>query len=90
MDKHTFFFTPLCPQCPPFMEELKRLNIEVNMIDITESIVNLKQFIKLRDKHEAFNTIKENGFVGIPLLITTKNQFIFSIEELKLMAESDI
>lgn len=82
MNKHIFYYTPLCPECPPFLEELKKQNIEFEAINITENISNLKQFIRLRDEKLAFDSVKKWGFVGIPLLVTKDEQYIFDINDL--------
>ncbi|NEN76114.1 hypothetical protein F9B74_07235 [Pelistega sp. NLN82] len=62
------FFTEKCPDTAPFVAQLKTLNISYTPVDILENTGTLKQFLKLRDKHPAFNTTKANEKIGIPAL----------------------
>lgn len=56
-------------------------------IDITESMRNLKIYLKLRDTRPEFDKIKEKGMVGIPLvMIGNGEKLIFekpALDELK-------
>lgn len=79
---HTFYYTPTCPECPPFMEELNKQGIQYEAVNITENIQNLKKFIRLRDDRKEFDRLKQWGFVGVPLLHTSDDQFIFDINDL--------
>ena len=60
----------MCPQCSVFKYNLERNNIEYEFKDITENLDSLKEFMKLRDKDVTFNYAKENGYLGIPAIIT--------------------
>ena len=60
----------MCPDCIEFKYNLDRNKIEYENIDITQNLKGLKEFLRLRDKDEAFNAAKEKGYIGIPLLIT--------------------
>ena len=44
-------------------------NIEFDYIDITESMKNLKAFLKLRDKHDEFEFVRRRNGVGVPALV---------------------
>ena len=55
-----------CPDCPPMMELLETAKFEYDLIDITDSMKNLKYYLKLRDECEFFKKKKEEGLVGIP------------------------
>lgn len=79
---HTLFYTPLCPECPPFLAELEKQGIQFESVDVTESIANLKRFLRLRDDSPAFDEVKKWGFVGVPVLVTADNHFIFDINDL--------
>ncbi len=43
---------------------------------MTESIKNLKEYLKLRDFREEFTSIKENNKLGVPMLLY-KNEIYF-------------
>lgn len=70
-------------------EYLSKNNIKYNYIDITESMGNLKIFLKFRDNEPFFEDAKKNGKVGIPtIMINRAEEFIngdedFHIERLK-------
>ncbi|MBF0779731.1 MULTISPECIES: glutaredoxin domain-containing protein [unclassified Granulicatella] len=82
MSKHTLFYTPKCPDCPPFIEELDKQGIEYEKVDILENPAHLKQFLRLRDNRPEFDEIKKWGFIGIPLFLTKDNKYIFDINDL--------
>lgn len=69
MKKITVFASPLCPDCPPFIDYLNKNHINYDYIDITESMGNLKIFLKFRDENPFFDEVKSNGYVGIPVVM---------------------
>lgn len=77
------FFSNKCPDTTAFVEELTRLGFQYEEINITDNMANLKMFLKLRDNREEFTKIKENGWIGIPVLMTVEEQLIFESEQLK-------
>jgi len=74
----TLFVSSLCPDCPPAIEEIKNRDLNVEIIDITESMANLKKFLKERDFSEAFDEIVENNKVGVPVLKRDDEYFFFN------------
>lgn len=82
MEKHILYYTPLCADTPAFRQALDSVGIAYEAIDITESIANLKQFIRLRDDNPAFDDAKRWGFVGVPVLVTKQKQFFFDVNEI--------
>ncbi|MBS4750479.1 glutaredoxin [Carnobacteriaceae bacterium zg-ZUI78] len=79
---HVLYYSSLCPDTPPFVEALKERNISYEAVDITESMKNLKRFLQLRDERAEFNERKKWGFVGVPVLVTENNQFIFDFNDI--------
>lgn len=75
MKKLILFSSSKCPDCPPIIERLNEENIEFENIDITESMANLKKFLKVRDNNSYFDTIKENNKVGVPTLMDEDGNF---------------
>lgn len=57
------------PGCPEVKEVLLRENIKFEYIEITDSMKNLKEFLKIRDKDDAFKIVKRVHSVGIPMLL---------------------
>ncbi len=63
------------------MKEFLSLNdIEFEYIDITDSMRNLKSFLKLRDNHEEFDFVRNRSGVGIPALVVD-GKIILNITE---------
>lgn len=70
----------LWPGCKPAKEFLLQNNIDFKYIEITEDIMHLKEFLKLRDFNSSFDIVKRNSNVGIPALVVddTKVYFYFN------------
>jgi glutaredoxin-related protein len=68
-------------------EFLSSNGIEYSYIDITESMRDLKIYLKLRDTRSEFDDIKEKGRVGIPfIMINNGEKLIFeqpNLDELR-------
>lgn len=73
-------------------EFLSNNGIEYDYIDITDSMRNLKIYLKLRDTRTEFDEIKKLGRVGIPfIMLGNGEKLIFDepdTEELRLAMES--
>lgn len=82
MTKHTFYYSDKCPECAPFEAELKRQGLDYESVNITDSMSNLKRFLKLRDTHPIFEERRQWGVVGVPLLVTQDNKYIFELIDL--------
>ena len=64
-------------------EFLSNNGVSFDYIDITESMRNLKIYLKLRDTRPEFDEIKKVGRVGIPfIMINNGEKFIFEQPEL--------
>lgn len=81
-EQHTLYYTPLCPECPPFIAKLEKQGIAFEKVDITENIQNLKRFIRLRDERREFDEQKKFGFIGVPAFHTSNDKFIFDLNDL--------
>lgn len=73
----TLFISSLCPDCPPAIAEVKDKNLDCEIVDITESMTNLKRFLKERDLSEDFDEIVEKGNVGVPALMRDDKFYFF-------------
>ncbi|MDO4710933.1 MAG: glutaredoxin domain-containing protein [Peptostreptococcaceae bacterium] len=83
MSKPILYGTPLCPDCPPMVEYLDSKGFGYEYVDITASIADLKAFLKLRDSRKEFDPMRENGSIGIPVLVMDgKVYFSEEIQEL--------
>ncbi|XJS10036.1 glutaredoxin domain-containing protein [Aerococcaceae bacterium WGS1372] len=80
------FYSSVCPDTKAFVEELERLDIPYESINITESMKNLKAFLKHRDFQKEFDEKKDNNQVGVPVLLVHndhESRYIFDLSELK-------
>lgn len=70
-------------------EFLSNENIEFLYLDITDNMLNLKNFLKYRDNSPEFDEIKKAGRVGLPCVVINNGEEIvfdktlLNIEELK-------
>ncbi|MDG4953095.1 hypothetical protein NYR85_07755 [Actinobacillus equuli subsp. equuli] len=67
--KPILYFSHWCSDTEPFATELERFGIDYEPCDITKCSANFKPFLRLRDRHAAFDHAKENGYIGIPALV---------------------
>ena len=51
-------------------------------MDITASMRNLKEFLRLRDNEAVFTPRKEQGMVGVPCLVDG-GDYIFEVSDLE-------
>ncbi len=83
MNKAILFYSALCPDTKPFIAELERLNIDYQPVNIFESMANFKQFLRLRDTDKAFDSVKELGNIGIPVLVIDNELIILKCNEIR-------
>lgn len=70
-----------CPDCTQ-IKEIAKTDARFTLIDIGESPLNLKEFLRLRDTHPAFDRVKERGTIGIPCFVQADGSIVFSIDRL--------
>jgi glutaredoxin-related protein len=64
-------------------EFLSKNNIDFTYIDITDSMLNLKIYLKFRDTRPEFDAAKKDVRVGIPfIMINNAEKFIFGEPDL--------
>lgn len=72
----------LCPDCIEAFEVLEEAKITYTYIDILESMANLREFLKLRDRREEFIPIKEAGSIGLPTYLLDDGALVFDTKEI--------
>ncbi|WP_352419759.1 hypothetical protein [Proteiniborus sp.] len=71
-------------------EFLSNENIKFLYLDITENMLNLKNFLKYRDTAPEFDEIKKAGRVGLPCIVINNGEEIvfdkdlLNLEELRI------
>jgi glutaredoxin-related protein len=59
----------LCPDCVKCCQELKEAEVTFEYCDFADSLLHLKEFLKLRDAHDAFAKVRADGKIGIPCIV---------------------
>lgn len=70
-----FYGTDLCPDCIEAKEYLESIGLKYEYIDITKSILNLKEFLAFRDSRKEFEPYRRQGFVCVPALLMEDDSF---------------
>lgn len=58
-----------CPDCVNCKRDLEAAGVEYVYLNISENLLFLKKFLKLRDEDEVFAEIKKAGKIGIPCVV---------------------
>ena len=59
----------LCPDCVQCAAELDQAGVTYEFLEFSDSLRNLKEFLKLRDENPVFLPVKEQGSIGIPCIV---------------------
>lgn len=71
----------LCPDCLECREDLEKARVEYEFLDFAESLKNLKEFLKIRDNSDLFDTARAEGKIGIPCIVREDETVSFDWEE---------
>ena len=71
----------LCPDCVDCCRDLKEAKIEFEFCDFADSLLNLKEFLKLRDGSSAFDELRAAGKIGIPCIVREDGSFTLDWNE---------
>lgn len=70
--------TDLCPDCVKCKEDLEKAGVTFEYLCITESLLFMKEFLKLRDTHGEFDPVREKGSIGIPCIVDEEGHLSLS------------
>ena len=59
----------LCKDCVQCVADLKQADVSFEFCDFSDSLVNLKEFLRLRDLEAVFDDAKREGYIGIPCIV---------------------
>lgn len=59
----------LCKDCVECVADLKKANVEFEFCDFADSLLYLKEFLKIRDESGLFDEVREKGSIGIPAIV---------------------
>lgn len=79
--KRKLFVSDKCPDSVPLMELIEKEGLDIEVVNITESMANLKEFLKFRDSDDFFGKAREEGCVGIPVLMYGDGDMFFWVDE---------
>ena len=71
----------LCKDCVECVADLKRANVAFAFLDFADSLLHLKEFLKLRDENPLFDSVRENGGIGIPAVVREDGSLTLDWEE---------
>ena len=71
----------ICPDTVECCEALTRAGVEYEFLDFAEKTANLKAFLKLRDSSPLFDSVRQEGGIGIPCIQREDGSITFDREE---------
>ena len=71
----------ICIDCRNYKAIQQKRGFEAEYIDITESTMNLREFLEIRDKESIFDQVKEHHSIGIPLFVREDGMKTFDMNE---------
>lgn len=66
-----------CPDCIRCLADLDAAGVEYEFLEFENSLRHLKDFLKLRDADHCFDSIREQGSIGIPCIISSYGTVLF-------------
>jgi len=58
-----------CPDCVECRKDLDKANVKYDYLDFADSLLNLKEFLSIRDQNHIFDEIRREGKIGIPCIV---------------------
>lgn len=71
----------ICIDCRNYKAVQRSRGFAAEYVDITESTLNLREFLKLRDEAPLFDAVKQHGGIGIPLFVREDGTMTLDINE---------
>ena len=73
--------TNSCPDCVEAIQKLDEKKADYVYLEFSNNMPNLKRFLKLRDTEAIFDTVKEQGKVGVPCFKLEDGTLTLNLEE---------
>lgn len=70
-----------CPDCVNCKRDLDRAGVPYIYLNISENLLFLKKFLKLRDENVLFEEIRKGGKIGIPCIQREDGTISFTWDE---------
>ncbi len=71
----------LCPDCVQCKKDLDQASVAYEYLDFAENLKNLKEFLAIRDGNPLFDTIRQDGKIGIPCILREDGSVTLDWEE---------
>ena len=71
----------LCPDCVDCCRELKEATVGFEFCDFADCLLNLKEFLKLRDESSVFEELRVAGKIGIPCILRENGSITLDWQE---------
>ncbi len=71
----------LCKDCVQCREDLDNAGIAYEYMDFADNLLYLKEFLAIRESSPLFDTVRENGGIGIPCIIKEDGEVTLDWEE---------
>ena len=78
----------LCPDCVQIRKDFDQAGLEYEYLDFADSLLYLKEFLKLREGPE-FAEVKDRGGIGIPCILREDGSITLDWQEYVSQAEPD-
>ena len=72
----------LCKDCVQCCADLDSRGVPYEYLDIADSLDVLKYFLAVRDREEMFVPVKEEGRIGIPLILLEDGSYTFDWQQI--------
>lgn len=79
--KLIIYGTNACPDCVDAVKALDEKGVKYLYLEFSDSIGNLKRFLKIRDTNPMFDPVKANGGVGVPLFVFEDGTMTFELDD---------
>lgn len=73
----------MCPDCVECRKDLDEAGVSYEYLDFADSLRNLKEFLKIRDREAMFDSLKADGKIGIPCIVREDGSVTLDWEEFK-------
>lgn len=71
----------LCKDCVQCVEELKNAKVDFEFCDFADSLLYLKELLKIQDESPLFDAVREKGSIGIPTIQREDGTFTLDWDE---------
>ena len=71
----------LCHDCVDCCRDLDAAGVEYQFADFADSLLNLKEFLALRDRDPQFEQVKEQVCIGFPCIVREDGSVTLSWDE---------